>query len=127
MSRLLLVATVVAGVLTMHAMPVVCSAASDGGHSVHMSAQMSPHGSGPPAVVGPEHDRGTDCGDGHALAACLAVLVLGLILAGLRLAGRSVPGSWFREAAHPRPTVVGSRAPPPVTSVRLAQLCVSWR
>jgi hypothetical protein len=119
--RLLLVVALVLGVLTMHATPVLCSSTSAGSHAAAMT-----HGhSEVDAAAG--HDKDADCGDHHALAACLAILVMGVLLAALRLLGWLSPGSWRAWQTLLLGPIVGSRAPPRATSVRLAQLCVSRR
>lgn len=119
--RLLLVVALALGVLTMHATPVLCPPASEGSH-----AAAAAHGHADvDAAAG--HDRGADCSSHHALAACLAILVAGLLLAALRLLGRLSPGSWRAAPALLLGPVVGSRAPPRAMSVRLAELCVSRR
>jgi hypothetical protein len=119
--RLLLVVALVLGVLTMHATPVLCSPASDDGHVMAMSHPYAGAG----AAIG--HSQDPDCGSHHALAACLAILAMGLLLAALSVLGRLAPDSWRARQTTLLGPVVGSRAPPRVTSVRLAELCVSRR
>lgn len=119
--RLLLVVAVVLGVLTMHATPVLCAPPEGGSH-----AAATTHGhAGPDPAVG--HDQGTECGGHHALAACLAILAMGMLLVALRLLGWLSPGSWRAARVLLLGPVVGSRAPPPASSTRLAELCVSRR
>lgn len=119
--RLLLVVALVVGVLAMHATPVLCSPAPDNAHAA-VTSHMHPGDN-----AGAGHDKDTDCGSHHALAACLAILVLGLLLAALRLLGWLSPESWRGGWALLLGPAVGSRAPPRATSVRLAELCVSRR
>lgn len=119
--RLLLVAAVVVGVVTMHATPVLCPAepARD-----HASVGASQHDAGTVLV---DEQQGGDCGMQHALAACLAILGAGLLLLAARLlrllANLAAPD---RRAAG-SVAAIPARAPPPTTAVRLAQLCVSRR
>ncbi|MGD9529000.1 DUF6153 family protein [Pseudonocardia sp.] len=119
--RLLLVVAVVLGVLTMHATPVLCAPASDDGHVV---ATSHPH-AGAGAAIG--HGQDPDCGSHHALAACLAILAMGMLLLALRLLGWMSPGPWRAARVLLLGPVVGSRAPPRASSTRLAELCVSRR
>ncbi|MGD9527443.1 MAG: DUF6153 family protein [Pseudonocardia sp.] len=118
--RLLLVVAVVLGVLTMHATPVLCAPPAGGSH-----AAATTHGHEADAAAG--HDQGTECGGHHALAACLAILAMGMLLVALRLLGWLSPGSWRAARVLLLGPVVGSRAPPRTSSTRLAELCVSRR
>lgn len=120
--RLLLVAALVVGVLAMHATPVLCP--GDPAGSTAPAAVTHDHAATVPVA---EQDRGADCGAHHALAACLAILGGGILMVALRLLLRQVS-----LAAAPGRRAVSAVAssdarPPPRTSLRLAQLCVSRR
>ena len=120
--RLLLVAALVVGVLTMHATPVLCPGDPAGGTAP--AAVTHGHAATVPVA---EQDQGEDCGAHHALAACLAILGVGILMVALRLLRHLAP-----LAAAPGRRAVSAVAasvarPPPRTSLRLAQLCVSRR
>jgi hypothetical protein len=119
--RLLLVAALVVGVLTMHATPVLCPHDPGGAHlpaaSTHERA----------ATVVTDHDDDEHCGTHHALAACLAILGVGLLLVALRLLRRVQGPATTRARAVQAVCAAASRAPPRPTTDRLAELCVSRR
>src|SRR5688572_12053079 len=120
--RLLLVAALIVGVLTMHATPVLCPA--DPAAGTVPVAVTHDHGATVSAVV---YDKGEDCGIHHALAACLAILGVGILIVALRLLLRQAPlaAAWGRRAVSA--VAANVARPPPRTSLRLAQLCVSRR
>lgn len=120
--RLLLVAALVVGVLTMHATPVLCPPHPAGGRP----AAPSTHDQAAIVLTG-GIDEGKDCGTHHALAACLAILGVGLLLVALRLLRRVPVVAAPRTRAVRAVSAAASRAPPRPTVDRLADLCVSRR
>jgi Family of unknown function (DUF6153) len=116
------VAALVVGVLTMHATLVLCPPHPAGGDP---SAVSTPNQTA--TVLTGEHDEGNDCGTHHALAACMAILGVGLLLAALRLLCRLLVATTPRIRAVLEVPAAASRAPPRQTANRLADLCVSRR
>jgi hypothetical protein len=120
--RLLLIAALVVGVLTMHATPIICPPDSADGH---LSAGPA-HGHSATVLTG-EYNEGAECGGHHALAACLAILGVGLLVVALRLVCR-VPGAvTSRTRAVLAVAAAAARAPPRPSTDLLAELCVSRR
>lgn len=122
-------AVLVLGVLAMHAVPAP-RAADPSQDSMPMSAPSSPAlapalpGPAQPAADQPGHRPDSDLH--HVLAACLAVLGAGVLLAAAAavfLALRRQEDGTARVRVVPTVVAVAPR-PPPAHAVRLAQLCV---
>jgi len=122
--RLLLVAALVVGVLSMHATPVPCDApAAHPTRMISLDAPGADAGHTPTA-----HGSGSEgCGGHHILAMCLAILITAVLLITVRTMWRRVAAVAAGGGRAPLRAAVACRAPPPRTAVRLAHLCVSRR